>query len=172
MVIYSERLRLIPLDAAVGRIALERPWQLGEALGVRVEGDWPPADLVEILPGSLDALELDPSLLGWGVWLILDRAGEVLVGDVGFKGPPDEEGRVEVGYGVLPPHRGRGFATEAVVALIGWAAGQRDIREATACSLVENTASARVLEKAGFERLSIEEGIVSWSLRLPLFSPT
>lgn len=164
MVIYSERLRLIPCDAEVARVALATPSRLPALLGVRVEGEWPPVDLAEVLPGYVDALTIDPSLLGWGVWLILDRAGEVLVGDVGFKGPPDDEGRVEVGYGILEPFRGRGFATEAVLSLIEWAADRQEVREVTASTLVENRASARVLVKAGFSRLGVEEGIVSWRL--------
>lgn len=164
MVIHTERLRLIPCDAAVARAALEAPWRLPTLLGVRVEGQWPPPDLAEVLPGYVDALEIDPSLLGWGVWLILDEPGELLLGDVGFKGPPDEEGRIEVGYGILEPFRSRGFATEAVLALIDWARLQPGVEEVTASSLIENRASARVLAKAGFSRLGVEEGVVSWRL--------
>jgi len=43
------------------------------------------------------------------------------VGLAGFKGPPDEQGAVEVGYGVLEAFRRRGIATEATARLIAFA---------------------------------------------------
>lgn len=56
---------------------------------------------------------------------------------------------VELGYWIAPAYRGRGYAAEAVRAVLGHARilGHRRI---VAAHFAENAASARVLEQAGF----------------------
>ena len=44
-----------------------------------------------------------------------------VVGSIGFHGPPDEQGRLEIGYSVDPRYRRQGFAREAVRAMFDWA---------------------------------------------------
>ena len=41
-----------------------------------------------------------------------------MIGTCGFKGPPTDDGTVEIGYGVLPEFRRQGHATEAARGLI------------------------------------------------------
>jgi RimJ/RimL family protein N-acetyltransferase len=87
----------------------------------------------------------------WGHHQIVERSSGLVVGDVGFFGPP-EEGRAQIGYGVVPSRRGRGYATDAVRLLtsLGWMHGALEI---VAKTDLENRASQRVLEKAAFELL-------------------
>ena len=54
-------------------------------------------------------------------WLILVEG--VASGTVGFKGEP-VKGWLEVGYGVVPAHRGRGVATTAVAKLLAMVEGR------------------------------------------------
>ena len=58
--------------------------------------------------------------------------------------------RLMLGYALAPEVWGRGFATEAVVAVIGTAFALSHIGEIEASVQVDNAASQRVLEKAGF----------------------
>jgi ribosomal-protein-alanine N-acetyltransferase len=95
---------------------------------------------------------------------LVERASGATVGACAFKGPPDAEGVVEVAYGIDPPHRGRGFATEAAEALIGFAFASGMVRTVFAYTKPDNTASARVLTKCGFHRIGEvmdpEDGLV------------
>lgn len=84
----------------------------------------------------------------YAAWFIEQTAGE-RVGDLCFKGL-SEDGTVEIGYGLLPAFWGKGYATEAVVAVTEWAAKQPGVKTIEAETEPENTASQRVLEKAGF----------------------
>ena len=61
----------------------------------------------------------DPGLLGLGPWVVVERGARVVVGSAGFLGRP-REGALEVGFGVVPAHRNRGFASEAARALVEW----------------------------------------------------
>jgi len=58
-------------------------------------------------------------------------------------------------YAFLPEGRGRGLATEAVRALSGWALSHGADR-VQALTMLENTASERVLERASFVRGIVE----------------
>ena len=84
---------------------------------------------------------------GWFITLADD--GRVL-GDCGTLGPPDEHGRLEVGYGLAAPFRGRGLGTEAVTVMTDWLEGQPGVRTLTAEVEVGNTPSRRLLERLGF----------------------
>lgn len=81
---------------------------------------------------------------------MIHRDLDVVIGMVGFKGPPDEQGVVEVSYGVLPGFEGQGFSTEAAGAATDWAFASGIVRTVRAHTLPEPNASARVLQKSGF----------------------
>lgn len=78
-----------------------------------------------------------------------DGAG---IGAAGFGGGAE----VELGYALGRPFWGRGFATEAVRGLIDYARCE-GVRAITAYTFLDNPASARVLEKAGFDDLGVVE---------------
>ncbi len=82
------------------------------------------------------------------VWAMDGVRGE-RVGNLSFKGV-SAEGVAELGYGVEKRHRGKGYATEAVKAMVEWAFGHSEIRVVEAETEAGNGASRRVLEKCGF----------------------
>jgi len=63
--------------------------------------------------------------------------------------------RAEVGYVLARLYWNRGYMTEALRAMVGWALAQPELYRVWAVCDVENPASARVLEKAGFQREGI-----------------
>jgi len=94
------------------------------------------------------ALAADPWLHGFAV---VHRESAEVIGSAGFKGHPDEDGMVEIAYGIVPGYQGQGYATEAAMALLAFAIGSGRVRLVRAHTLAENTASTRVLTKCGFE---------------------
>lgn len=69
---------------------------------------------------------------------------------------------VEIGYGVDEAFRGRGFATEAVGALVDWGRGREDVGVILAETLTANLPSRRVLEKCGFRRRGESTDALFW----------
>jgi RimJ/RimL family protein N-acetyltransferase len=59
---------------------------------------------------------------------------------------------------------GRGYATEAARALVGWALGQPDVTAVVAACDAGNAPSIRVLEHVGFTRTSEHGDKLSWRL--------
>lgn len=99
-------------------------------------------------------------------WLVVDADGAV-VGELGTKAPPDASGRVEIGYGLAAPSRGRGLGTRAVVALVGWLRAQPEISVIEARVLPTNTASVSLLRRLGFVPIGHEGGEDVYELAAP-----
>lgn len=64
-----------------------------------------------------------------------------------------ENGEAEIGYAVAPQAWGKGFATEAVMALVDTIFNLTEVPRIRANSRLGNFASRRVLEKAGFTHI-------------------
>ena len=94
----------------------------------------------------------------WGHRQVVERATGLVIGGVGFFGPPDDA-EVEIGYGIVSSRRGRGYATEAVNAMLSLALREPRIVAVVAGTDLENAASQRVLDKAGFRRIKSTDGL-------------
>jgi ribosomal-protein-alanine N-acetyltransferase len=90
-----------------------------------------------------------PENAGWTMNALV-RDDEV-VGNAGFKGAPDEEGEVELGYGILTPHRRQGLAVAAAGLLVERAVREPSVTRVLATIRPDNLASVGVITKAGFE---------------------
>ncbi|WP_330228599.1 GNAT family N-acetyltransferase [Nocardia sp. NBC_00508] len=100
-----------------------------------------------------------PDWLGpFGHRLVIERASGLVVGSIGLFWPP-LDGDLEIGYGIVASRRGRGYATEATVALTAHAFTAPGVREVHAEAELSNPPSVRVLEKAGFQRVSAADGV-------------
>lgn len=76
-----------------------------------------------------------------------------VVGGINFHGAPDERATPEVGYGLLPGERGRGYAIEAVRAVFDWARREHGIRRFRASVAPDNERSLHLIERLGFRRI-------------------
>ena len=97
----------------------------------------------------------------WGPLQVRERGGGMAIGGAGFKGPPDDQGVVEVGYGFAASARRHGYATEAVLALCALAIS-RGVVAVIAETHVDNAASERVLERCGFAATSRDAEMTYW----------
>lgn len=98
-------------------------------------------------------------------WLIVISEPLFGAGMVGFKGVPDLEGSVEVGYGIDPTCQGKGYMTEALRAMLVWAFSQPYCRQVTARGVLKsNLPSQHVLLNAGFLLFAEDELTTSWMI--------
>lgn len=159
--IQTERLAIVTFSPDLMRAALHDRTALAEGLDARVPAEWPGPDYAEVLPGQLQEMEAAPGAAVWGA-LLIHREDATLVGDAGFLGAPDLQGTVEIRYSIVPAYRNRGLATEAIRALTAWAIEQPGVHRVVAACEPDNTASIRVLEKAGFQRGAVIDGLLHW----------
>jgi len=81
---------------------------------------------------------------------IVHKIDNVLIGMCGFAGPPDSDRVVEIAYSIAPAYQGKGYATEAAMALVNFAFGSGRATTVCAHTLPKVNASTCVLEKCGF----------------------
>ena len=147
--LQTARLRLEPLTAETARAIVAGDLSGLAAAGLTAADGWPHEDTADGL-----------AMAGKGGyppgWLI--TADGAVIGDIGTHGPVDEAGRVEIGYGLAAPSRCQGYWSDLVAAITDWLLSQPGVRQVRAHTLTDNMPSRRVLEKAGFTYVGLDEG--------------
>ena len=161
----TARLRLVAGTLELAVAELEDRVLFSSVIHADVSAEWPPETLRDALPVFRDLHQTHPDWAGWLGWyaIAMTEARPVLCGSVGFKGPPDDAGMVEIGYSLLPSYRHAGLASEMVAGLIGWACRNPRVRSVEAETTPDNLRSIRVLERNHFEPAG--EGIEPGSVR-------
>jgi RimJ/RimL family protein N-acetyltransferase len=100
------------------------------------------------------------TLLGFGTWLVEEKATGAFVGEVGLfdyrrallfaDGTTRPFTTPEVGWILSPAMHGRGYATEAVRAVLDWARGRFSATEIVCLIHPDNAPSLNVAAKLGF----------------------
>jgi RimJ/RimL family protein N-acetyltransferase len=98
-----------------------------------------------------DQVLADPDAADWVARAAL--VGGEVVGHVGFHGPPDDAGMVEVAYSVDSALRRRGHARRLLAAALEWAASEPAVRTVRASISPDNVASLATLRPFGFSRV-------------------
>jgi ribosomal-protein-alanine N-acetyltransferase len=162
--VETKRLQLIPFSLELKKTVLRDKSRLSQMVEARIPEDWPGPDLMDALPFFIRLMEQDPSGTVWD-GIILHKEDHTVIGDMGFKGGPDEARAVEIGYSIIPAYRNRGYATEMARGLITWAFQQPGITTVTAECLEDNVGSIKVLEKLGMRRLAPQDNLLKWEIR-------
>jgi RimJ/RimL family protein N-acetyltransferase len=151
--IHSERLCLRQLEADEARALLqgkadpERPWMAG----------YPMQGTLIAVEAFVRAVDNGADPGEYGVYQLVRSSDGLVVGDIGFHGPPDRAGSVTVGYGLAPDARGQGYATEALRALVAWALARPEVSRVEADTTHANLPSQRVMERAGMRLVDRSE---------------
>lgn len=150
----TPRIGLVQLPAAVldalgrGELAAANrigPVQMGAwFVGPECRGTW--------RRRALQVAE-DPGSAGWITRVIVDEDTGDAVGRAGFHGPPDPDGRVEVGYAVDPAFRRRGYARAALAALLDRARDDPAIMTVRAAVAPDNLPSLALIRRFGFSEV-------------------
>jgi len=147
------RLRAVPAPEVYQLLGGQRP----HGAGVRLHADYPLDDTLNamaMLAGAHQAMTSRQTIARRPRWWIHQVVVDgVVVGDIGFHGPPGDETprTVEIGYGLVPHWRGLGVATRACALILemAWADGAEVV---VAETVPANLASQRVLLNNGFRR--------------------
>lgn len=151
--IHTNRLHLIPVQRSHIDAFQLGAGALAQLLGAALPPEWPHFPQAFAKPAD-DAPAFRPALHHWYGYFFVDHSAQSLVGNGGFKGPPNEEGVVEIGYEIAPQHQNAGYATEAALGMVRFAFARSGVRAVCAHTLGESNASNRVLHRVGMERVA------------------
>ena len=85
--------------------------------------------------------------------MIVKKDSMIVIGDAGFKGKPNANGEVDIGYSIIEKEQEKGYGFETAKKLTDWAFSQREVHFVTASCSINNIASARILEKIGMQEI-------------------
>ena len=165
-------MRNVPATIETERLVLRRPvvadaaaiFEYGSDPEVTIWMPWPthrtPDTVVAYLQSCPGAWEAGTEY----TWVITDPRDDRAIGSISFR--PSGHA-ADFGYVLHRGRWGRGIATEAARAVVGWLLTRDEIHRVWATCDVENLRSAHVLEKTGLAR----EGVLrSWGV-WPNLSP-
>lgn len=151
--LLTSRLSLIPSNRKLIQLCLENPSQFASALDATLAPGWPLESHEEDLPWVLK--DMKDNETGWWVWWILLRpelldTKPLVIGNVGFKGPPENGGLLEVTFAVAERYQGRAYATEALTTLVAWSLQQTGVKKIWGDTTPTNFGSMNVFQRSGF----------------------
>lgn len=151
-IVLSDRLRLIALTGPVIADVIGNGCGVFlDHVGVPYPVGWPAEDRNVLDRRSRQIAAGDDHR--WLIRAMVTRSRPVMVGRIGFHGPPDENGMVEIGYRVDAAHRRQGFALEAATRLIEAAEEVASVSTVRASIAPDNEPSLRIAERLGFGRI-------------------
>ena len=157
--ISSARLELVAMSAAFYAASLAGDRREMEALlGAHVPADWPEERFAQLF---LSKLREDPSLAPWLARALVLRDEGRMIGHAGFHSAPAPQyleeflpGAIELGYTVFASERRRGYAREAVVALMEFARREQAALTGFVVSISpDNEPSLALVRGLGFAKI-------------------
>jgi RimJ/RimL family protein N-acetyltransferase len=151
-----------PIVLRTERLVL-RPFRREDAAEfARLAGDWAVASMTSDIPFPFAASQA----VGWlkpvrGEVRFAIEHGARLIGGAGYY--RRTSGAAELGFWLGRNWWGRGLATEAANAVVGYGFADRKLPGFSSARFAENRASARVLEKLGFE--TVGRGMIHCAAR-------
>jgi RimJ/RimL family protein N-acetyltransferase len=150
-----------------GRAGL-RPWREGDVSAILAMSRDPDTIRFTNVPDPYDEdsvriwLALQPARLRAGdgaAFAVVELPSEQALGAIGVR-VLHGRGIAEIGYHMSPEARGRGLATEALRLLSDWSFQTLPVARLQLTTHVDNPASQRVAEKAGYTREAL---LRSWA---------
>lgn len=157
--LVTARLVLHPMNV----IEAERVVAGQPDVGARWAPGYPSEGSVAGARGFLNSSANNGDPQPFGAYEIRRREDGYAIGGLGFHGAPNENGRVTIGYGLIPSAQGRGYASEALRALLAFA-------RAYGISCVEgdtdhdNTASQHVMIAVGMRLVAEDERLKHYKI--------
>jgi RimJ/RimL family protein N-acetyltransferase len=160
--IQTERLILSVLmpDEIDALLAGDIPY-VEQAMGLRYPLDDPNRGVD--LNWHLRSMRADSNQIPWRIRVIVERSSNTVIGSINGKGPPDDRGDFEIGWGLNQDAQGKGYASEAAAAVVQWAFQQPGVCSVSATIPDDNIASQQVAQRLGFTRtVEIRRGLPIW----------
>lgn len=155
--VVADRLVLVPMTLLLMETLLGRERNAAQQMvGYRIPDDWPSA-IESTLKFRVPLARAHPESLPLLFRVMVLRADPcVVIGRIGFHGPVDEVGMVEIGYEVRPDYRRQGFAREAVVAMLRLAARDPAVQRIRATVSPDNLPSRRLVKGLGLVEVGVQ----------------
>ena len=164
MITETERLELVLLSIEQLRLWIEDIQAFEKELNCIYRGEPLEGFMTEIIKKQYEIAKKDLHNYLWNSFFVFKRKKDnVIVGSADFKTSPNENGEVEIGYGLGKDFEHQGYMTEAVKGMCQWALNQHEVKNVIAETEVDNLPSQNVLKRCGF-KIYLEKETLWWIL--------
>lgn len=165
MIVRSPRLEIVNGNLEHAKAELSNREKLSELLNAEIPSNWPPPLNDEAsMNFFLKYIEENPDSTEFIMWYIIleEDKKRKAIGNIGFKGKPDETGTIEIGYSIIEEYQQMGFASEAVSAMVDWAFTRPKVERVIAETLENGFPSQKVLRNNSFNYIGqgSEPGVI------------
>ncbi len=164
--IETDRLIIIPMTYSMVRSILVGDNSMFDKLGINFNGKWPLPDTLDILNFIKDTMNKNDEVSGYDVWMVIKKEDRSVIGDAGFKGTPNENGEIEIGFGLIDEEQKKGYGYEVASSLIEWASKIDEVKVIKADCLIDNIGSAKLLKKCGMRETKRDGEFIYWEKRV------
>jgi ribosomal-protein-alanine N-acetyltransferase len=164
-ILETGRIKIIPLSYPQLVTYLRAGNKLEDEFGLTRTGRTISEDVKDLVESfTLPTMKYanDYTYFFYTFWIVIDKASNSIVAELGFKGMPNRNGQIEIGYGTMPDQQGKGFMTDAVALMVKWAGTKPEVRCILAETDEQNFASIRVVQKNGFEQFDKRDRMLWW----------
>jgi ribosomal-protein-alanine N-acetyltransferase len=144
----GDYVKLIPCDDTIFDAIKMGDDVLAQVIGANVPKRW--TEFRDAFTPAYKKWKEHPPLRDWWTYLIVHRSDNQLIGTCGYKGEPDLNGTVEIGYEIKSNYRNKGFGTEVARILTENAMASKLVKRVIAHTLPFENASTAVLRRAGY----------------------
>jgi [ribosomal protein S5]-alanine N-acetyltransferase len=160
--IETERLKIINFTVEMMEAFLKGNHEVEKITPYKVAPEYPLDVYKQFFDYKINRFRNFPSENDWE-GIIIHKEDNIIMGDMGFKGGPNEEGIIDIGYSIVPRYQGKGYATEMGKAMVDWGLSHSNVKKVVATCNPDNFASIRVLEKIGFRITNKTNAKIYWS---------
>jgi len=105
----------------------------------------------------------DPSFADIGLILAVNKSSNEVIGSAGFHDFPDDNGMIEIGFGIVPEEQNQGFGMELLLGMWGMICKRSDVKILRYTVAPDNEPSMHIINKLGFtkvgEQMDPEDGL-------------
>ena len=95
----------------------------------------------------------DPSFADIAIVLAIDKSTNQVIGSAGFHDFPNEEGMIEIGFGIVPEMQNQGFGKELLIGMWKMICERTDVKVLRYTVAPDNAPSMHIINKLGFEKV-------------------
>lgn len=172
MKLETERLILIPLSLNDLSQAIKDRRKMARILNLNPTVEDLDEMMLNIYKIKISNIERDPlNYQFYTYWQIILKQNNRIIGEIGYKGMPKENGQVEVGYGTDNEYQSKGYMAEALNELIRWTYLQNkvNVKSIIASTSKENIPSHKVLIKVGMEKYNEDDEYYYWKINNDMY---
>ena len=167
MELSTERLKIIPLTLQQFKLLLDGIDKMEKELKLSASNECLDGHTQEAMEGLYQEAVKNEDRYFWCTnWQIILKSENKAIGSACFMKCPDENGEVEIGYGINSTYQNNGYMTEAAQGICEWAINQHDVSIIIAETEKDNIASHRVLQKCGMEKYKETDEEIWWRMKV------